>query len=204
MDRAGCGDRRLVRRAGLLRWRGLSPGPPIPERIVTDGGRVIYTASDIREGQNVWQSMGGQEVGTVWGHGAYVAPDWSADYLHREAAWLLDHCHGTGNGKHIFWNWRSSSYGIGVREAGPPIPVQEARRRDRGAADMGNASTRLRTLTAQRRRQRHRQDLSSAVEPGDGVSSADVSTARSARNGPSHHPVPSPARTPTGPRPRRG
>ena len=35
--------------------------------------------------------MGGQEVGTVWGHGAYVAPDWSADWLHREAAWLLDH-----------------------------------------------------------------------------------------------------------------
>jgi nitric oxide reductase subunit B len=49
--------------------------PPIPERVVTTDGRVISTASDIREGQNVWQSMGGQEVGTVWGHGAYVAPD---------------------------------------------------------------------------------------------------------------------------------
>lgn len=64
--------------------------PPIPERVVTSDGRVIYTGEDIREGQNVWQSMGGQEVGTVWGHGAYVAPDWSADYLHREAVWLLD------------------------------------------------------------------------------------------------------------------
>ena len=65
--------------------------PPIPERVVTTDGRVIYTGEDIREGQNVWQSMGGQEVGTVWGHGAYVAPDWSADYLHREATWILDH-----------------------------------------------------------------------------------------------------------------
>jgi nitric oxide reductase subunit B len=65
--------------------------PPIPERVVTSDGRVLFTGEDIREGQNVWQSMGGQEVGTVWGHGAYVAPDWSADYLHREATWLLDH-----------------------------------------------------------------------------------------------------------------
>jgi hypothetical protein len=64
--------------------------PPIPGRVVTTDGRVVYTGDDIKEGQNVWQSMGGQEVGTVWGHGAYVAPDWSADYLHREAAWILD------------------------------------------------------------------------------------------------------------------
>jgi nitric oxide reductase subunit B len=34
--------------------------------------------------------MGGQEVGTIWGHGAYVAPDWTADYLHREAQFLLN------------------------------------------------------------------------------------------------------------------
>ena len=62
---------------------------------------MIYTADDIEEGQNVWQSMGGQEVGTVWGHGAYVAPDWSADYLHREAIWMLDHwaADAAGSGK---------------------------------------------------------------------------------------------------------
>ena len=49
--------------------------PPIPDRVVTTGGRVVYSGADIREGQNVWQSMGGQEVGSVWGHGAYVAPE---------------------------------------------------------------------------------------------------------------------------------
>lgn len=64
--------------------------PPIPDRVVDAQGTVIFTAEDIREGQNVWQSIGGQEVGSVWGHGAYVAPDWSADRLHREAALLLD------------------------------------------------------------------------------------------------------------------
>lgn len=65
--------------------------PPIPQRIVASDGTVIFTAEEIQDGQNVWQSMGGQEVGSIWGHGAYVAPDWSADWLHRECVWLLDH-----------------------------------------------------------------------------------------------------------------
>ncbi|GJQ25924.1 MAG: nitric-oxide reductase large subunit [Phycisphaerae bacterium] len=65
--------------------------PPIPSRVVTTSGEVLFTGADIRDGQNVWQSMGGQEVGSIWGHGAYVAPDWSADWLHRECVWLLEH-----------------------------------------------------------------------------------------------------------------
>ncbi len=65
--------------------------PPIPERVVTASGELLFSGADIRDGQNVWQSMGGQEVGTVWGHGAYQAPDWTADWLHREAVFMLDH-----------------------------------------------------------------------------------------------------------------
>lgn len=64
--------------------------PPIPARVVTTEGRLLATEQDIKDGQNVWQSMGGQEVGSIWGHGSYVAPDWSADRLHREATWILD------------------------------------------------------------------------------------------------------------------
>ncbi|RIK67082.1 MAG: nitric oxide reductase large subunit [Planctomycetota bacterium] len=64
--------------------------PPIPERVVTTDGTILFEAQDIRDGQNVWQSMGGQEIGSVWGHGAYLAPDWSADWLHREAVALLN------------------------------------------------------------------------------------------------------------------
>ncbi len=64
--------------------------PPVPEAVVSTDGEVIFTGQDIKDGQNVWQSMGGQELGTVWGHGAYVAPDWSADWLHREATFILD------------------------------------------------------------------------------------------------------------------
>src|SRR5262245_6958540 len=64
--------------------------PPIPERVIASDSTIIFSKQDILDGQNVWQAFGGQEVGSIWGHGAYVAPDWSADWLHREAMWLLD------------------------------------------------------------------------------------------------------------------
>ncbi|WP_348822950.1 nitric-oxide reductase large subunit [Flavobacterium aestuarii] len=64
--------------------------PPVPDKIILADSTVIFTGQDIKDGQNVWQSMGGQEVGSIWGHGAYVAPDWTADWLHREALFILD------------------------------------------------------------------------------------------------------------------
>lgn len=64
--------------------------PPVPTQVVTSGGQVLFTGDDIRDGQNVWQSIGGQQLGSIWGHGSYVAPDWTADWLHREAIILLD------------------------------------------------------------------------------------------------------------------
>jgi nitric oxide reductase subunit B len=64
--------------------------PPIPAQVATSDGRVLFTGSTIQDGQNAWQSIGGQEVGTIWGHGSYVAPDWSADWLHRECVFILD------------------------------------------------------------------------------------------------------------------
>ena len=64
--------------------------PPIPERVATADGTTVLTRDDILTGQQVWQSTGGQQLGSVWGHGAYQAPDWSADWLHREVTALLD------------------------------------------------------------------------------------------------------------------
>ncbi len=64
--------------------------PPIPERVVTPDGATLMTKDDIMTGQQVWQSTGGQQLGSIWGHGAYQAPDWTADHLHREATALLD------------------------------------------------------------------------------------------------------------------
>ena len=63
--------------------------PPIPEKVQTSSGEVLFTRADIEFGQNVWQSVGGMQQGSIWGHGGYLAPDWSADWLHREAEALL-------------------------------------------------------------------------------------------------------------------
>ena len=63
--------------------------PPIPAKIVTAGGEVLYTNESILDGQTAWQSVGGMQLGSIWGHGAYQAPDWTADWLHRELLnWL--------------------------------------------------------------------------------------------------------------------
>ncbi len=78
---------------GTLLWFGREiyhAAPPIPERVQTTQGQTLYTLDDIQRGQNVWQAMGGMQQGSIWGHGGYLAPDWSADWLHREASALLD------------------------------------------------------------------------------------------------------------------
>ncbi len=77
----------------ILGWTGREiyrQAPPIPGTIQTEDGQAIMTKDDILQGQVVWQSIGGQQNGSVWGHGAYQAPDWSADWLHREAIELRE------------------------------------------------------------------------------------------------------------------
>lgn len=64
--------------------------PPIPSAVVADSGQVLFTGEQVKRGQQVWLAAGGQQLGTVWGHGSYVAPDWSADWLHREAVQLRE------------------------------------------------------------------------------------------------------------------
>jgi len=64
--------------------------PPLPERVVSETGETVYTRADIERGRQVWQSFGGMELGSIWGHGGYVAPDWTADWLHRELLAVLD------------------------------------------------------------------------------------------------------------------
>ena len=77
----------------LVGGRAFQLAPPMPDAVVaTDGGTtdVIFTGDDIREGRDVWRRLGGMELGSVWGHGSYLAPDWTADVLHREAMAMLD------------------------------------------------------------------------------------------------------------------
>ncbi len=76
----------------LLGWMGkdvYNHAPPIPNQVVTTDGTVVMTRDDILDGQEAWQRAGGMTVGSILGHGAYQAPDWTADWLHRELlAWL--------------------------------------------------------------------------------------------------------------------
>ena len=77
----------------ILGWVGTEifrQAAPIPSQVVTTDGRVLIGDGEILDGQNVWQAMGGMQVGSIWGHGSYVAPDWTADYLHRESLFILN------------------------------------------------------------------------------------------------------------------
>ena len=76
----------------LLGWFGREiyrQAPPIPERVQSVDGQLLFDAKTILDGQTAWQSIGGMQLGSIWGHGAYQAPDWTADWLHRElTTWL--------------------------------------------------------------------------------------------------------------------
>jgi len=92
----------LVVSFGVLIWSGnqiYQKAPPMPEKVVTSGGELIYSRDEIQRGRQVWQSFGGMQLGSIWGHGGYVAPDWSADWMHREIMALLD-------------IWASEEYGL--------------------------------------------------------------------------------------------
>ncbi|MFZ5512064.1 MAG: nitric-oxide reductase large subunit [Pseudomonadota bacterium] len=77
----------------VLGWVGREiylAAPPIPDQVVSQSGERLFTGEQIQRGQEAWRAAGGQQLGSVWGHGSYIAPDWSADWLHREALALRD------------------------------------------------------------------------------------------------------------------
>jgi nitric oxide reductase subunit B len=70
---------------GLLGYWAYSADPPIAAQARTAAGRVVYTGEDVRDGQKLFLSNGLMEYGSIFGHGAYLGPDFTADYLHRAA-----------------------------------------------------------------------------------------------------------------------
>ena len=70
---------------GLLAYRTYDAKPPIPERAVDANGRVVFTAKDVQKGQQVFLHNGLMEYGSAFGHGAYLGPDYTADYLRRSS-----------------------------------------------------------------------------------------------------------------------
>jgi nitric oxide reductase subunit B len=59
--------------------------PPIPESVVDSAGKVIFNRQDIESGQQVFLKYALMQNGSIWGHGAYLGPDFSAAYLHELA-----------------------------------------------------------------------------------------------------------------------
>jgi nitric oxide reductase subunit B len=73
---------------------GYKNAPPIPGNVVDANGNSLFTGADIRAGQGVFLKYGLMDNGSVWGHGAYLGPDFSAAALHQmglDAADALAH-----------------------------------------------------------------------------------------------------------------
>ena len=70
---------------GLLAYRTYTQQPPVPRAVVDQRGQVLFTGHDVSEGQKVFLHNGLMEYGSAFGHGAYLGPDFTADYLRRSA-----------------------------------------------------------------------------------------------------------------------
>ena len=57
--------------------------PPIPARVLDAQGALVFSAADVGDGQAVFLRYGLMANGSIWGHGAYLGPDYSAAALHR-------------------------------------------------------------------------------------------------------------------------
>lgn len=74
---------------GYLAYRIYEDHPPIPQKGAADDGRVLFTGDDVMAGQHIFQKFGLMQYGTLFGHGAYLGPDFTAQYLHKAALAML-------------------------------------------------------------------------------------------------------------------
>src|SRR5262249_13323597 len=74
----------------LLTAKAYQNAPPIPDSFVDPAGAVVFAADDVVAGQQVFLKHGLMDNGTIWGHGGYLGPDFSAQSLHILALDLAD------------------------------------------------------------------------------------------------------------------
>jgi len=82
---------------GLVGFQTYSGQPPIPERVVDPAGDVVFTGEDVKDGQKVFLKNGLMQYGSVFGHGGYLGPDYTADYLRRAALAVRESYGGEGS-----------------------------------------------------------------------------------------------------------
>jgi nitric oxide reductase subunit B len=57
--------------------------PPYPRDVMSENGDRLTGKAQIMAGQQVWQKYGLMDLGSVWGHGTYRGPDFTAQALHN-------------------------------------------------------------------------------------------------------------------------
>ena len=81
---------------GILAYRTYTASMPLPDKVVTESGQVLFTGQQITRGQELFQARGLQEYGSVLGHGAYLGPDFTAEYLRMAADDVADQFRAEG------------------------------------------------------------------------------------------------------------
>ncbi|UFS71941.1 cbb3-type cytochrome c oxidase subunit I [Geomonas sp. RF6] len=81
---------------GYLAYRSGTDQPPIPQEVRSTDGTLLYSKADILGGQHLFQKYGLMQYGTLFGHGAYLGPDFTAQYLHISGEKALGFYTGQG------------------------------------------------------------------------------------------------------------
>src|SRR5947209_6947782 len=106
--------------------------PPIPTRVTDTSGRGLFTGRDILAGQEAFMRNGLMEYGSIFGHGAYLGPDFTADYLRKSATLVRDPIPGSGTVRQV---WCTSRQGlmalwscshVAMNNAGREMPLADA------------------------------------------------------------------------------
>ena len=75
---------------GFLALRTYTDSMPQPDQVLDLQGEVVFTGEDITTGQQIFLRRGLQQYGSIMGHGGYLGPDYTADYLRRSSTLVLD------------------------------------------------------------------------------------------------------------------
>ena len=82
---------------GILTYYTYNDEPPIPAVVKSASGSILFSSADVMAGQGIFLRNGLMEYGSIFGHGAYLGPDFTAEYLHRAALSNIDYYGGSGS-----------------------------------------------------------------------------------------------------------
>ena len=118
---------------GILAYRTYTDEPPIPSQVVDSTGQVLFMGTDVMAGQEVFLRNGLMEYGSIFGHGAYLGPDFTADYLHRAALIVTSITTGTRRQNQPGSRRLTTSRRIATTASRERSPIRRRRRRRFGS-----------------------------------------------------------------------